>query len=515
MATRLLDECLSVRDGRLYVEERDAARLTQEFGSPLFVLSEDQLRRNARRFREAFQAGWSDGPVRLMPAVKANWLTAAQRILADEGCGADVYSPGELSVALEAGMDPAAISVNGVPKDEDHVRRTVAVGARLTVDSLEDVDSLQRALRETGVTARVRLRLRPVPSGFTDRSDFAAEGLVPADVAAQIYKGGLSTAEAVRAGRRLLAMEGAELIGLHQHHGRHHASTRWWEEQMKAFAAETARVCRALGGWRPRELDIGGGFAAPRDPFNAATDYTAPLQLGLLFGLSKLAARLGAAWRYRLLAPLLARVEGRPRQERAPSIEAYAEACTRALRAELRRHAIDPRGIELQLEPGRSLHGNAGVHLATVRAVKRREGPIPWTVVVCDTTEFWMVGGRLEHHLHDHLVASRADAARTEKADVIGRSCYGDRLLGAVRLPAVQPGDVLAFLDTGAYQEVSCSNFNALPRPGTVLVTGARAEVVRRAETEADVFRRDVVPEHLRRQREEPAEVHRSSAAGA
>lgn len=269
---------------------------------------------------------------------------------------------------------------------------------------------------------------------------------------------------------------------------------------MKAFAVEVGRVCAALAGWRPRELDIGGGFAVPRDPFNAATDYTAPLQLGVLFGLSKLMARVWPERRYGLIAQLLARVEGRPKQTPAPSIEAYADACTRTLRAELPRHGIDPRGIELQIEPGRSLHGNAGIHLATVQAVKRRTAPLPFTLVVCDTTEFWMTGGRFEHHLHDYRVANKANAPRTVKADVIGRSCYGDRILPMVRLPEVEPGDVLAFLDTGAYQEVSCSNFNAMPRPATVLVTDERAAVIRRGETEEDVFRRDEVPEHLQRE---------------
>jgi diaminopimelate decarboxylase len=68
-----------------------------------------------------------------------------------------------------------------------------------------------------------------------------------------------------------------------------------------------------------------------------------------------------------------------------------------------------------------------------------------------------------------------------------------------VPVPDVEVGDVLAMLDTGAYQEVSMSNFNAMPRPATVLVTGDRATVIRRRETEDDVFRRDVVPDHLAR----------------
>jgi hypothetical protein len=88
--------------------------------------------------------------------------------------------------------------------------------------------------------------------------------------------------------------------------------------------------------------------------------------------------------------------------------------------------------------------------------------PIQWNVVTIDTTEFWMVGGRYEHHLHDFRIANRLDAAPTIKADVVGRSCYGDRLLGAVSLPDVEVGDLFALLDTGACQEVSASNFNAM-----------------------------------------------------
>jgi diaminopimelate decarboxylase len=145
------------------------------------------------------------------------------------------------------------------------------------------------------------------------------------------------------------------------------------------------------------------------------------------------------------------------------------------------------------------MHGDTGIHLTTVKAIKRTTRPIRWNVLVVDTTEFWFTGGRYEHNLHHYLFADKLDAAPTGKADVIGRSCYGDRLLPAVPVPDVQVGDVLALLDTGAYQEVSMSNFNAMPRPASVLVTGDRAALIRRRETEEDVFRRDVMPAHLAR----------------
>jgi len=66
--------------------------------------------------RDAFEQGWTAGPVKVMPAVKASWSLAIQRVLADEGCGADIYSAGELDVALRAGVDPTFISANGVPQ---------------------------------------------------------------------------------------------------------------------------------------------------------------------------------------------------------------------------------------------------------------------------------------------------------------------------------------------------------------------------------------------------------------
>ncbi|RMF82025.1 MAG: hypothetical protein D6739_08695, partial [Nitrospirae bacterium] len=412
-------------------------------------------------------------------------------------------APGELRVALEAGFSPDHISVNGVPKDEAHLRRSVEAGVRITIDGPEEVPVLERLVRTTGRPAQVRLRLKPVVSEFVRKSDFAAEGLVPSDLAAIAYKGGLSTEEAVEAGRRILRCEGLELTGFHQHHGRHHASTQWWVAQMRAFAREIGRVCGALGGFRPREIDIGGGFAIPRDPHNAATDYAAPFALAALHAASLTLHHVARPARYPLLSRALGLFESRPGGRRAPSVEAYAEACTRTLREELPRHGIDPEGLELQLEPGRAIHGNAGVHLTTVRSVKRMRSPVPWTVVAVDTTEFWLAGGRFEHHLHEFRVASRMGAPPVEVADVVGRSCYGDRILPAVRVPRLEPGDLLALLDTGAYQEVSCSNFNAMPRPASVLVTGGRAALVRAAETEEDVFRRDRVPDHLRRS--EPA----------
>ncbi len=492
-----IDWCLSTRGGHLYIEDFDTNQLIRKFGSPLFVFSENQLRRNIRRFQQAFQKGWPDGPVKVLPAAKANWIPAIQRIIAQEGCGCDIYSPGELTIALGAGFEPQFISVNGVPKDADHIRRCIQTGVRITIDSVEEVDLIESAAAELDMTAYVRLRLKPAISGFVKHSDFVAEGLVPTDIAALVYKGGLTIDQISPIAPRILEMKNVELTGFHEHHGRHHRSTAYWKAQMQAYAREMGRVCRRLGGYQPKEIDIGGGFATPRDPFNAATNYSEPLQLGALHSISHGLKLLGDSTRYKALARLVDTIVTKPNQTPAPSIEEYADVCTQTLREELPRNGIDTKGLMLQLEPGRALHGDTGIHLTTVKNIKRITKPIRWNMLIVDTTEFWFTGGRYEHHLHDYVFANKTNAEYIGKADVNGRSCYGDRLMPSIRVPDVEVGDILALLDTGAYQEVSMSNFNAMPRPATVLVTEDQAAVIRKAESEEDVFRRDVIPDHL------------------
>ena len=97
---RRIDRMLSVRDGRLYVEAVDCVRLVARFGTTLYVVSEDQLRRNAREFAAAFAKRWSEGPVRILPSLKANYALALRHLLTQEGMGCDTFGEAELDAAL-------------------------------------------------------------------------------------------------------------------------------------------------------------------------------------------------------------------------------------------------------------------------------------------------------------------------------------------------------------------------------------------------------------------------------
>lgn len=494
-------DVLSVRDGRLYVDELAASDLVERFGSPVFVYSELQLRRNVRRIRDAFARGWPDGPVDVLPAFKANPMLATRQILTEEGAGADIYSPEELEGVLRTGVDPERVSVNGGGKSREHLRTCVEAGVRITVEDVHEIDLIQEVAAEVGRTARIRFRVKPAVPNLWRRTDFS-QLTAPIDLGVQVYKSGLPPEYLVEMGRRVFAMPDVELVGLHFHAGRHHASTWYWRGLMRRFGRLVGELCEAWDGWRPSELDIGGGFPSVRDPMNKETARSEFVLTAAGYPLMVALRGLGERAYHATMAKALPLLLSGGAPSYPPPIEDFAVEATATLREELHRAGVGTAGVRLQVEPGRWLYGNTAVHLARVKVVKRQTLPIPYTWVLTDTTAFFLAGGVFEHNRHPVVVADRVDAPPVMTADVVGHSCFADMIVPAARLPEVQPGDVVAFLETGAYQEVSASNFNALPRPATVLVNGQDAEVVKRAETVQDVWARDVVPERLRRRPE-------------
>jgi diaminopimelate decarboxylase len=141
----------------LFIEGCGATSLAEKFGTPLYVVSEDQLRRNVRAFQTEFQRGWPDGRVVVMPSIKANHVLALRRILSADGAGCDTFGPGELHAALLTGVPPDLISFNGSSTTAGLLFRAVGAGARITLDSEREVELVIEAAERAGRTARARL----------------------------------------------------------------------------------------------------------------------------------------------------------------------------------------------------------------------------------------------------------------------------------------------------------------------------------------------------------------------
>ena len=156
----------------------------------------------------------------------------------------------------------------------------------------------------------------------------------------------------------------------------------------------------------------------------------------------------------------------------------------------------DPPMIEV--EPGRALFNQTGIHLTKVHVTKHETENLDRRWAETDTSECFLGLGSLNvNPAFDIVVANKADREPARATDLVGVTCNYECLAEQYEAPELESGDVIAFLNTGSYIEVYGCNFNNLPRPATVLVSGAEADVVKRRETLEEVFGRDVVPTRL------------------
>ena len=146
-------------DGVLWIEGRAAPELAEEFGTPLYVTSEAQIRANVRRLRDAFEARWPR--VTLLYATKANANLAIRRVLVDEGVGGDCFGLGELTLSLRAGVAPELLVLNGSNKQPAELRAAVEAGVTINVDDPSELDLVAGLAEQLGRPADVCLRVLP------------------------------------------------------------------------------------------------------------------------------------------------------------------------------------------------------------------------------------------------------------------------------------------------------------------------------------------------------------------
>jgi diaminopimelate decarboxylase len=194
--------------GRLQIAGCDVLEMAAVFGTPAYLVDEDDLRARAREFKAAFEGLHDD--VQLVFATKAFPCTAVLRLFAEEGLGCDVASGGELALALKAGVPPEKIHLHGNAKSEEEIR--YALDARIgdiVVDNFDDLDKLDRLVPADRVQP-VQLRITPDVAGDTH----AAISTGQAD-----SKFGFGLDEARVAIDRVNASERISLTGLHAHIG--------------------------------------------------------------------------------------------------------------------------------------------------------------------------------------------------------------------------------------------------------------------------------------------------------
>jgi diaminopimelate decarboxylase len=420
--------------GEITIGGVTVSNLATQYGTPLYVFDEADVRQRARDYVGAFTV--SDIETSVHYAGKAFITTKIAQWVNQEGLGIDVASVGELEVALRAGIDPNQIVMHGNNKSVKDLERAVEVGVgRIVIDSLIEIERLNAVAANAGIVQQVMLRLTVGVEAHTHEAISTAH---------EDQKFGLSVASgmAMAAVDNVLECDALSLAGLHSHIGSQIFDATGFELATHRVVDFAVQI-KDRHGISVSELDVGGGMGI------AYIDSDDPLD-----------------------------------------VTAMAKSILDIVRTECARVKISV--PKISVEPGRAIIGNPGITLYEIGTVK----PVELDSGI--TRHYISVDGGMSDNIRTALydaqytavIANRDSNATKVLSRVVGKHCEsGDIVVRDIELPAdTRPGDLIAVAATGAYCRSMASNYNHMPRPAAVSVCAGQSQVLLRRETIEDLM---------------------------
>ena len=441
LGTQIINE-----EGHLEIGGCDCVELAKQFGTPLYVLDENCIRQNCRRYLNTLKEFYK-GESNVVYAGKAFLTLGICKLIEQEGLWLDVSSGGELYTALRAGFPPQKILLHGNNKSLEELALALDNDvARVVVDNLYELQLLNKLCIEKKKKAKILLRVTPGIDPHTHR--FIDTGQVDTKFGLNLKNG-----QAMEGIKMALYMEGVELLGLHCHIG---SQLLRMGPLLRAarVMVDFLREIKEATGVELKELDVGGG-------------------LGIRYLSS----------------------------HNPPTIEEFAERLSKTIEKEIKENGLSL--PVLLLEPGRSIIGEAGITLYRVGAIKEvsfsKNGRLHKRI-------YAMIDGGMSDNPRPQLYNAKYEAIVANKASkppqinyaIAGKHCETDVLIWDILLPPLEPGDILAVQSTGAYNYSMASNYNRFPRPAVVLVREGKADLLVRRETYEDLLKADLIPPHLK-----------------
>ncbi len=435
MFNMFVSENLSVNgEGHLTAGGIDTVELAKEYGTPLYVMDEDVIRKNLRRFHESMQKYYG-GRGLVHYASKAFSCLEMCRIVASEGDGLDAVSIGELYTALKAGFPMEKVGFHGNNKTDEELAFAVENGVgHIIVDNISELHRLEKIAAEHNAVPHIMFRIKPGIDAHTHQ--FIMTGQIDSK-----FGFALETGEAFEAVKEAAASKNVKLVGLHCHIGSQIFDIEPFEEAARVMIRFIAKIRDELG-YTVQGLNLGGGF-----------------------GIKYLESH-----------------------DPAP-FENYMERVSQVVKSECAELGLEQPFI--YIEPGRSIAAPAGITLYKVGARKEIPGVRTYISVdggMCDNPRYILYQSEYEA-----VVANKAAEERSERVTIAGKCCESGDLIGEnMPLQHAESGDIIAVLATGAYNYSMSSNYNRLQKPAVVMLKDGKARVAVKRETLDDIIRNDV-----------------------
>lgn len=423
--------------GNIEIGGCDLVKLAEEYGTPLYVLDEQTIRKICQDYKEAFK-GYPK--VNMMYASKALCSMATSKLIASEGFGFDVVSAGEIFTVYNAGVDMKKVLFNGNNKSYDELELAIKSGVgRISVDNFFELSLLDEIAKSNKKVVDILLRITPgiechtheyIQTGHLD-SKFGFD-LTQIDEAVDLI---------------LNDYTNLRLHGLHAHIGSQIFETSIYDDEIEILVKEIARLDEKFG-LKLNEINIGGGLGVK---------YT--------------------------------------EEDCPPSTFTIAEIVIKRLYSCIEKYKID--APTLFIEPGRSIISTAGVTLYTLGSSKQVPKGKTYVAVdggMADNARPSMYGAKYRAQ-----IANKPNFELAATVTIAGRFCEsGDILIKNIKLPEIEEGDILCVYNTGAYNYSMASNYNRVQKTAMVLVNNSQSDIIVKRETLKDLIAHDVIPDRLK-----------------
>jgi diaminopimelate decarboxylase len=413
---------------KLYCEEVAVEALVREFGTPLYVYSQQTLTGHFQALDHAL-AGVEH---RVCFAVKSNSNQSVLRVLARLGAGFDIVSGGELQRVMAAGGDPRQCAFAGVGKTESEIEFALRQGVyTFNAESEPELERINRVAARLKKTAPVAVRVNPDVEAHTHKK-----------ITTGTYenKFGIAMEQVERVYARASKLKHLRLRGLQMHIGSQITEVKPFEEAVRKVLPLVTRLKEKHG---LEFFSLGGGLGIVYKPALAS---------GAAAWWKSVAAR-------RLITP-----------------QKYAARLLPLLK---------PLGLRILLEPGRFISGNAGILVTRVEYVKRTGRK---NFLIVDAAMNDLIRPAFYEAYHEIVPVTRKGGALVS-SDVVGPICEsGDFFCQDRPLPRAGEGDYLALMSAGGYSFVMASNYNTRCLAAEVMVRGNRAALVRERQSLKEIW---------------------------